>query len=344
MYFFSPRDRKYPNGKLPSRITGEGDGLWKATGKDLEIFSQKWKAIGARKTLVFYDLKSKHGAKKTNWIMHEYTIDENISPSTSTTRAPGDNRLDDWVLCKVYPSKMSKPKPNTGDGGKTEMIDSEPLEQDLPVLESPATPNLGEQVNVSNESVQALYNGVMTVPYGSTTGYVSQEVTNLGARSLAHHQQNLSLLPSFSQLPVINNVSSAISSLAGGDNNNGTITTPNDGSNGSEKVINLHKNLHADHQQDLPSLQNSSKPSVINSVGSAIASLAGSPVFPDFQQVPRGFGAQFGTNIAPITGIQAHQSPHGIGPLQSRPSLDNGCLPPLPQCYYYYDDRGYSSF
>ncbi|XP_040372306.1 NAC transcription factor 47 isoform X2 [Rosa chinensis] len=297
--YFSPRDRKYPNGKLPSRITGEGDGLWKASGKDLEIFSQRWKVIGARKTLVFYDLKSKHGAKKTNWIMHEYTIEENISPSTSTTRAPGDNRLDDWVLCKVYLSKMSKSKPNTADGGKTEMTDSEPLEQDLPVLESSATPNLGEQVNVCNESAQALYNGIMTVPYGSTTGYVSQEVTNLGA------------------------------SIAGGDNNNGTITTPNDGSNGSEKVINLHKNLHADHQQDLPSLQNSSKPSVINSVGSAIASLAGSPVFPDFQQVPRGFGAQHGTNIAPINGIQARQSPHGIGPHQSRPSLNNGCLPPL---------------
>ncbi|XP_024191469.1 uncharacterized protein LOC112195290 isoform X3 [Rosa chinensis] len=239
------------------------------------------------------------------------------------------NRLDDWVLCKVYLSKMSKSKPNTADGGKTEMTDSEPLEQDLPVLESSATPNLGEQVNVCNESAQALYNGIMTVPYGSTTGYVSQEVTNLGARSLAHHQQNLSLLPSFSQLPVINSVTSAISSIAGGDNNNGTITTPNDGSNGSEKVINLHKNLHADHQQDLPSLQNSSKPSVINSVGSAIASLAGSPVFPDFQQVPRGFGAQHGTNIAPINGIQARQSPHGIGPHQSRPSLNNGCLPPL---------------
>lgn len=229
-------------------------------------------------------------------------------------------QLDDWVLCKVYLSKMAKPNPNTRDEAeKTEMIDSKPLEQDLPLLESSATPNLGEQVNMNNQSVQPFNNGIMTVPYGSTTGFVSQEVTNLGMRSHADHRQKISLLPSSSQQQVIDSVSSAISSLAGGDNNNGMITTPYG---------------YADHQH------NSLMPSVINSVDSAIASLAAGPV------LPRGFGAQYGTNIAPTNGIPAYQSyqSHGFGAHPSLPSFENGCLPPLPQGCYSYDDLGYGSF
>ncbi|KAL6145211.1 hypothetical protein ACLB2K_055899 [Fragaria x ananassa] len=188
MYFFSPRDKKYPNGKLPSRTTGGGNGFWKATGKDKEIFNERKQLIGSRKTLIFYEGKPKHGEKKTDWIMQEYKMQESLAPTSSTTRAPDDNRLDDLVLCKVYPSKMSKPNPNTLHAKKTEMSDSVPLEQDLPVLErSAVTTNLGELVHV----------------------------TNLGARSHAHHQQNLSLIPISSQLPVIDSVSTAISSLAG---------------------------------------------------------------------------------------------------------------------------------
>lgn len=248
-------------------------------------------------------------------------------------------QLDDWVVCKVYLSKMAKPNPNTRDEAeKTVMIDSKPLEHDFPLLESSATPNLGEQVNMNNQSVQPFNNGIMTLPYGSTTGFVSQEVTNLGPRLHADHRQNLSLLPSSSQQPVIDSVSFAISSLPGGDNNNGMITTPYgyaDGLNGSEEVINFSKNLHADHQH------NSLMPSVINSVDSAIASLAAGP------ELPRGFGAQYVTNIAPTNGIpayQSYQSPHSFGAHPSLPSFENGCLPPLPQGYYSYDELGYGSF
>ena len=68
-YFFSPRDRKYPNGSRPNRSAGSG--YWKASGADKHI--GKPKALGIKKALVFYAGKAPKGVK-TNWIMHEYRL------------------------------------------------------------------------------------------------------------------------------------------------------------------------------------------------------------------------------------------------------------------------------
>lgn len=68
-YFFSPRDRKYPNGSRPNRAAGTG--YWKATGADKPIGHPK--PVGIKKALVFYAGKAPKG-DKTNWIMHEYRL------------------------------------------------------------------------------------------------------------------------------------------------------------------------------------------------------------------------------------------------------------------------------
>lgn len=68
-YFFSPRDRKYPNGSRPNRSAGSG--YWKATGADKPIGRPK--PVGIKKALVFYSGKAPKG-EKTNWIMHEYRL------------------------------------------------------------------------------------------------------------------------------------------------------------------------------------------------------------------------------------------------------------------------------
>ena len=71
-YFFSPRDRKYPNGSRPNRAAGSG--YWKATGADKPIKPTGHpKPVGIKKALVFYAGKAPRG-EKTNWIMHEYRL------------------------------------------------------------------------------------------------------------------------------------------------------------------------------------------------------------------------------------------------------------------------------
>ncbi|XP_009616658.1 protein ATAF2-like [Nicotiana tomentosiformis] len=95
-YFFSPRDRKYPNGSRPNRAAGTG--YWKATGADKPV--GKPKTLGIKKALVFYAGKAPRGIK-TNWIMHEYRL-ANVDRSAGKSN---NLRLDDWVLCRIYNKK-----------------------------------------------------------------------------------------------------------------------------------------------------------------------------------------------------------------------------------------------
>ncbi|KAK8643843.1 hypothetical protein V6N13_013120 [Hibiscus sabdariffa] len=98
-YFFSPRDRKYPNGSRPNRVAGSG--YWKATGTDKVIMTDGRK-VGIKKALVFYVGKAPKGSK-TNWIMHEYRV-------LGTSAKHGSSKLDDWVLCRIYKKNSSAQK------------------------------------------------------------------------------------------------------------------------------------------------------------------------------------------------------------------------------------------
>ncbi|KAK9735546.1 hypothetical protein RND81_04G211800 [Saponaria officinalis] len=111
-YFFSPRDRKYPNGSRPNRAAGTG--YWKATGADKPV--GKPKTLGIKKALVFYAGKAPRGIK-TNWIMHEYRL-ANVDRSAGKRT---NLRLDDWVLCRIYNKK--------GSIEKCQIIDHKPTQQ-----------------------------------------------------------------------------------------------------------------------------------------------------------------------------------------------------------------------
>ncbi|GLU17603.1 hypothetical protein SLE2022_339630 [Rubroshorea leprosula] len=100
-YFFSHKDKKYPTGTRTNRATAAG--FWKATGRDKIIYSG-FRRIGLRKTLVFYKGRAPHG-QKSDWIMHEYRLDDNTS-DTNVPNSMGDSMPEDgWVVCRVFRKK-----------------------------------------------------------------------------------------------------------------------------------------------------------------------------------------------------------------------------------------------
>ncbi|KAF7821983.1 NAC domain-containing protein 86 [Senna tora] len=90
-YFFGPRDRKYPNGFRTNRATRAG--YWKSTGKDRRVSYQN-RAIGMKKTLVYYRGRAPQGIR-TDWVMHEYRLDDKECEDTSGLQ-------DTYALCRVF--------------------------------------------------------------------------------------------------------------------------------------------------------------------------------------------------------------------------------------------------
>ncbi|XP_019172336.1 PREDICTED: NAC domain-containing protein 86-like [Ipomoea nil] len=95
-YFISPRDRKYPNGSRTNRATKAG--YWKATGKDRKVNSEM-REVGMKKTLVYHRGRAPHGAR-TDWIMHEYRLDERECETRSGLQ-------DAYALCRVFKKSLN---------------------------------------------------------------------------------------------------------------------------------------------------------------------------------------------------------------------------------------------
>ncbi|KAM7507962.1 hypothetical protein LguiA_018415 [Lonicera macranthoides] len=101
-FFFSHRDRKYPNGARSNRATMHG--YWKATGKDRTIACNS-RSVGNKKTLVFYKGRAPSG-ERTDWVMHEYTLDEEELKRCQFVK-------NYYALYKVF--KKSGPGPKNGE-------------------------------------------------------------------------------------------------------------------------------------------------------------------------------------------------------------------------------------
>ncbi|KAL4341452.1 hypothetical protein GQ457_08G001640 [Hibiscus cannabinus] len=119
-FFFSPRDRKYPNGERPNRAAASG--YWKATGTDRPILtSSESRNIGVKKALVFYTGRPPKGVK-TEWTMNEYRLLDSV---VKAPRLKGSMRLDDWVLCRVRrKGNMSKNTLHVQESNGTRLVRS----------------------------------------------------------------------------------------------------------------------------------------------------------------------------------------------------------------------------
>ncbi|XP_048228589.1 NAC domain-containing protein 86 isoform X2 [Ricinus communis] len=113
-YFYSPRDKKYPNGSRTNRATRAG--YWKATGKDRPVHSQR-QPVGMKKTLVYYRGRAPHGIR-TNWVMHEYRLIYSLCGAASSSLK------DSYALCRVF-KKTIQVNPKTKEEKNGKIIDKD---------------------------------------------------------------------------------------------------------------------------------------------------------------------------------------------------------------------------
>ncbi|KAL5560076.1 hypothetical protein UlMin_036287, partial [Ulmus minor] len=95
-FFFCPRER---NGARSSR--GTRHGYWKVTGKVRKI-KYNSRPVGWRKTLVYYKGRTPNH-ERTNWVMHEYTMDEEELKRCQNVK-------DYYALCMVFKKSGRGPK------------------------------------------------------------------------------------------------------------------------------------------------------------------------------------------------------------------------------------------
>ncbi|GFS36100.1 NAC (No Apical Meristem) domain transcriptional regulator superfamily protein [Actinidia rufa] len=135
-YFFTPRDRKYPNGNRPNRAAG--DGYWKATSSDKSIMFNGH-VVGYKKSLAFCLGKAPDGIK-TPWIMQEYKLP--ADKRQESKRAGKGMKLDNWVLCKIYKHKSKS---------KDSVVHKVQAQQDHDAEHVPAEMN-----NVNNQNGESM--------------------------------------------------------------------------------------------------------------------------------------------------------------------------------------------
>jgi len=141
-YFFSPRDRKYPNGSRTNRATEAG--YWKATGRDRKVYSQA-STLGIKKTLVFYRGRAPQG-ERTDWVMHEYRLEENECEA-------GPCLQNAFVLCRVL--KKSELGVKSGEQYTA------PVEKgDLSLTKKKPSPDYFGDIEVQSEDQSKLVEGI----------------------------------------------------------------------------------------------------------------------------------------------------------------------------------------
>ncbi|XP_054811084.1 NAC domain-containing protein 71-like [Prosopis cineraria] len=123
-YFYSPRDRKYPNGSRTNRATRAG--YWKATGKDRPVKTSEKRRVGVKKTLVYYRGRAPRGIR-TNWVMHEYRLIDSEPASVFSSLK------ESYSLCRVFKKttiQTSEAPKEEGKSNKEAKKESVPEEED----------------------------------------------------------------------------------------------------------------------------------------------------------------------------------------------------------------------
>ncbi|XP_058773228.1 NAC domain-containing protein 92-like [Vicia villosa] len=204
-YFFCVRDRKYPTGLRTNRATCAG--YWKATGKDKEIYREKT-LIGMKKTLVFYKGRAPKG-EKTNWVMHEYRLEDTFSLQNTSKRA-----MREWSICRVFEKSSIENKMQIQDLAR---FNSNGKEQLPPLMDSSPYNNNETKTTIGDSSHVTCFNDnnnivddrfenpMLTSSYSSNPSYdtispvswtqnLSHQSTQIGNSSQSSEESMLKML------------------------------------------------------------------------------------------------------------------------------------------------------
>ncbi|VAI38850.1 unnamed protein product [Triticum turgidum subsp. durum] len=192
-YFFTPRDRKYPNGSRPNRAAGNG--YWKATGADKPVAPRGGRTMGIKKALVFYAGKAPKGVK-TDWIMHEYRL----ADAGRAAASKAENTASDMVVTSHSHSQSQSHSHSWGEARtpESEIVDNDPslfqqaaafqaqspaaaaahqeMMATLMVPKKEAAEEAGRNdlfVDLSYDDIQSMYNGLDMMPPGDDLLYSS---------------------------------------------------------------------------------------------------------------------------------------------------------------------------
>lgn len=145
-YFFNAQDRRHSHSARINRTTSKG--YWKATGKDKKICSGPH-TVGIRKTLIYYEGRAPSG-KRTDWIMHEYKLDEDYEKRSKVVCVSS-------ALCRIR--RKGGPGPRNGEqygapvynenGEWGEDVDDD-VDEKVP-LASPHTSNVAASLAIKEE-------------------------------------------------------------------------------------------------------------------------------------------------------------------------------------------------
>ncbi|KAL3721475.1 hypothetical protein ACJRO7_033903 [Eucalyptus globulus] len=100
-YFFCPRKKKYATGARTKRSTVYG--YWKTTGKDKPVINN-CKTVGMKRSLVFQRLGGEKKTERTDWMMHEYRLVEDLKSEGVAQ--------DTFVICVIF--EKDGPGPRNG--------------------------------------------------------------------------------------------------------------------------------------------------------------------------------------------------------------------------------------
>ncbi|XP_073099115.1 NAC transcription factor 32-like [Elaeis guineensis] len=101
-FFFTSTTRKHPGASETSRASRRaGLGRWKATKGVKTVLDSENNAIGSKQSFCYMEQNSKGGEEKTVWLMEEFSI-QNLRRRGSADVMRDSNKLDDWVICKIY--------------------------------------------------------------------------------------------------------------------------------------------------------------------------------------------------------------------------------------------------